>query len=521
MSGSVGTIKLPIVSTFDASGVTAAKAGMKDLQQAGGAGAGMPKLKPPTSATPPKLPSMPELKDAAGQLGLGAPLSELSKFLSPSTGIAAAAAGVFAAFQRGAVQAREFRIESQKLGVTTKYYRDLAWNARDAGLSLAEVTAGIEKVQSRAEAARGGDIGAQAYFASLGVSTAQLQGMSGDTGKLAQLIAQRGSGAAQIQGFGSIEAAKVAAQSGGYDTGYGRAKNDALEASNLKVQDLPGKAVDVANSFFGALSFHFQKAARAYANGNSFDEEEYQMGKEALQQQGYEALQRRNAARAEAGTKYGAGLLTTREQLRSEAAAEKDYDYHQLAALTGVSEATFHGRAQTQRMAKQQAFDEQYQTPYERMAAQNAITDRQTAEGTLTGTQGYRAAQANFAQAAQAVSGTRSKAENLRNQLAIGGGEWNDPEATADTRRDAARRMGLQIQDYTGALTSAGGLAGAADMNSVGGYSQLVGAQEQMRQSSDSRAMAEVLLQQLPAAIAQAIRENFGFEFRRPMGPMN
>ena len=33
--------------------------------------------------------------------------------------------------------------------------------------------------------------------------------------------------------------------------------------------------------------------------------------------------------------------------------------------------------------------------------------------------------------------------------------------------------------------------------------------------------MAEMLLQQLPHAIAQAIRENFGFQFRRPMGPMN
>ena len=41
MGNSVGTVKIPIVSTFDASGVQAAKQGLKDLQGAqpgGGAG---------------------------------------------------------------------------------------------------------------------------------------------------------------------------------------------------------------------------------------------------------------------------------------------------------------------------------------------------------------------------------------------------------------------------------------------------------------------------------------------------
>ena len=41
MSGSVGTVKIPIVSTFDASGAEQAKAALKELQQAsGGAGGG-------------------------------------------------------------------------------------------------------------------------------------------------------------------------------------------------------------------------------------------------------------------------------------------------------------------------------------------------------------------------------------------------------------------------------------------------------------------------------------------------
>jgi hypothetical protein len=127
---------------------------------------------------------------------------------------------------------------------------------------------------------------------------------------------------------------------------------------------------------------------------------------------------------------------------------------------------------------------------------------------------------------AAALAPVRSRYENLEAENMSGlskwyaagreGGRFQSLEQT-----DIARRMGLQVQDYADSMTHAGGLAGAADMSSVGGYSQLVAAQEQMRQSSDSRAMAEMLLQQLPHAIAQAIRANFGFQFRRPMGPMN
>ena len=61
-----------------------------------------------------------------------------------------AATGAFMAFQNGAVKARELRMESQKLGTTVGMYRDLAWNARYAGVSLGEVTAGMEKVNSKA-----------------------------------------------------------------------------------------------------------------------------------------------------------------------------------------------------------------------------------------------------------------------------------------------------------------------------------------------------------------------------------
>jgi hypothetical protein len=154
----------------------------------------------------------------------------------------------------------------------------------------------------------------------------------------------------------------------------------------------------------------------------------------------------------------------------------------------------------------------------------------------------------------QALSPVLSLYERLQGQTSVGAQQWDVAEE-AETRRrrgmnlpdlanmtqrrpgetdaemksrlrtpeqtDIARRLGGDVQSYADALTRAGGLAGAADMNTVGGYSQLVGAQEQMRQSTDSRAMAEILLQQLPKSIADAIRDNFGFEFRRPMGPMN
>jgi len=470
---------------------------------------------------------MDSLKEMMGGMGLGNPLAMLSKFATPAGAAAAAATGLFLTFQNGAAKARELRMESQKLGTTVGMYRDLAWNARYAGVSLAEVTAGMEKVNATAQEAMTGGIGAQAYFAGLGIAPEQLARLQGNPAEIARLVAQRGNSAQQIQMFGSTNAAKAIAQSSS-DNGHSRAANDALEATRLSFMEHPIDSLkEMGHTLLSGIAYYTQRAGRAYGGGLSFSEAGAQMDKEAREAEGKEALDRRNTALKEAGTKQGEGLLSVRELNAANARGEANNDFGNISALTGVSTETFRARAETQRMQKQQAFDSQFQNPYERQDAQAAIIGWQTTEGTLTGAQGYRAQWENSNQTAAAVAGTRSKAENVRNAMISFDSKFNDPNITGDigsnTKRDAAREFGDTLTDYVEGLTKSGPQAGAYGVNTVQGASQLMGAEYQMDQSQETRRMVELLLQiaqntgRVTKEQRDAVSQNLGFRYSDPI----
>ena len=62
-------------------------------------------------------------------------------------------------------------------------------------------------------------------------------------------------------------------------------------------------------------------------------------------------------------------------------------------------------------------------------------------------------------------------------------------------QRDAARDFGDKLTDYVEGITRSGPQAGAYDVNTVQGASQLMGAEYQMDQSQETKRMVELLLQ--------------------------
>ena len=514
MSGSVGTVKIPIVSTFDASGLRTAKQGLKDLE-AGPAG---------VTARAPKLPGMPAaFKDAAGQMGLGRIGDTFSKFTNPQTGAATAAVGLFVSLQKSAMAARDLGQESQKLGITVGMYRDMAWNAPLPAPRLEQMSAGIEKVNNAQAQALGGDIAQQAFFAGLGVSPEQLAKMQGDPAALARIVARSGNTAQQIQMFGSVGAANAMAKSSA-DNGQARARNDALQSANLHLLEHPlDTAKDAEIGILGSAAAGAQMIGRAIGGGMSLSEAKKQMLDEARAKESKEALDRVTTARAEAGSKFGEGLLSAHEHLKIEKRAEALNSYSDISTLTGVSEDELRHRAETQRVQKQQAFDSQYQNPYERHDAQQQIALRQGIEGSLTFGQTYRAVGANDAQLATAVAGIRSNAENMRRQIGLSAFNWNDPNATRETRRDEARGLGEKLTSYVEGMTAAGPQAAAAGANTVQGASMMMNAEYQMDQSQNVIRMVNLLTQiavsngKMSQDLADALKSNLGFRYSDPI----
>ena len=87
-----------------------------------------------------------------------------------------------------------------------------------------------------------------------------------------------------------------------------------------------------------------------------------------------------------------------------------------------------------------------------------------------------------------------SARNEVREQLKINSEQreaaWNNPaEQTL-----LARKSGNELTDYAESITRSGSLAGAYDVNSVGGYSQMVGAEYGMSQSTDTVRMVELLV---------------------------
>ena len=265
---SLGKINLPITSTFDPSGLAAAKAGLKDLQSAqaagGGAGGGAANGGGGGSGGGGASPLGTLAKTAAGRLSSIAsaiPGGEgLGSLLSASAlGPAAAGVAVFALSQRVASNAAQVRKGALDLNTSVDYYGKLEKSARYAGITIGEVTAGISGAHDKVlAAATGGNMGESVFLQSLGLTRSDMQKGIGN----AEYLAQRLSGMHLTAGqkaavFGSVQAAD-AIMSAGNQPGGGLFDANAAEtrvASQMRVG-----AENAATNTLAREGFFFSEA---------------------------------------------------------------------------------------------------------------------------------------------------------------------------------------------------------------------------------------------------------------------
>ncbi len=517
MAGSIGKVIIPVVSTFDPAGIAQAKAGLKDLDGAqgagggaaggGGSGSGISNLAKTAAG---KLSSI--ASAMPGGEGLGSLLS------ASALGPAAAGVAVFALSQRVASNAAQVRKGALDLNVSVDYYGKLEKSARYAGITIGEVTAGIsgahEKVLS---AATGGSMGESVFLESLGLTRDDMRKGIGN----AEYLANRLSGMHLTAGqkaavFGSVQAADAVMGA------KNQSEGGLLDANEAETKIASGMMVGMKNAatnVLGRLGFFFSESY----SGKSYQEIGIDWDK--LNEQERAKKEAEQAAKLEKAMQAaGSALLPS---LASPADAER---YTRLSRQPFIYNAKPGENERYRKLSDLQAREQRLGaesgliSPWEQADREMGIATGRKENGGYSSDYQAESAMIGIQERKNAaLTPVRSKWENLQANLRTGVDRWNNESELGGwhEREAAARKMGMQVQDYADTMTHSGGLAGAADMNSVAGYSQLVGAQEQMRQSSDSRAMAEMLLQQLPHAIAQAIRETFGFPFRRPQGPMN
>jgi hypothetical protein len=492
MAQSIGTVKLPIVSTFDPAGVAQAKAGLRDLQQAGqsvagggggaaggGRGPGGGQQPSPQPATSPysRLGVGQAVGAVAGEAGLGGLVSAAGA-TGIVAGAAAASIAIYALSQRAADSAIRLRDNARELHVSTQYYAGLSVAARKAGTDVSTVTSGLSGLHAMAEGAMTGDAGQAIFLESLGIGRGQLAANIGDTAALSRMALAGAHGAQRSALFGSETAARAAEIANGASPWNAPDAGSARSAAQLKVGAegvgtiIAGELHDLIagwNHPGGVLAFHDEQVRRA--------DDEARMNAEGAS---YRLRQQHGAALV-------GGLLSPYESAARQNQMQSDFVY------SGNFE-------QQQNFQQRAAID-----------VQQRMND--------------------------ALRPVRSFAENLEASLDIGQSRWEtlgydkrtrgyatDPlggQYVTREQQGVARGLSTEVMDYANTMTRAGGLAGALDMNAVGGYSQMVGAEYQQQQSIASRGVAEMLLQQLPPLIAAAIRDSFGFAYRRPAGPMN
>ena len=110
-----------------------------------------------------------------GQLG-----GLMGGFASPGAmGLAGGAAGIFALMQENASFARNLRLSSESMGVTTLEYQELSCAAKQSGLSIDETAGGLRRLQNAIYQANKGNKGLTDTFKRLGLSSQQLSNLSG------------------------------------------------------------------------------------------------------------------------------------------------------------------------------------------------------------------------------------------------------------------------------------------------------------------------------------------------------
>jgi len=456
-----------------------------------------------------------------------------------------AAAALYGISQAAASAAIELRRNTREAGIDAEYYGKLTQASHHAGIGIEETVSGLKKAHATFEsAALKGGFGESLFLKSLGLTDKQIAaGLDNAEDMVRTLGSKNLSNAQKAMLFGSVSAGNAALgagkeQPGFFDISAGESRGAAMFKDN-------------ASNMLTKLGAAAEVTIEALWKWKTLDELTSKREDDARkeEQANIEADARRK--RHEAGISLANQLASPAEIAEARIAAVGNLEFpgggpggQRFRALGTIAARQEQLSAQRPYMETREAAQQEWELT--RAKAQHG--------GFSDDLQGRRAMIGVEARVNQALSPVLSLYERLQGQTSVGAQQWDVAEEAEARRRrgmnlpdlanmtqrrpgetdaemksrlrtpeqtDIARRLGGDVQSYADALTRAGGLAGAADMNTVGGYSQLVGAQEQMRQSTDSRAMAEILLQQLPKSIADAIRDNFGFEFRRPMGPMN
>jgi hypothetical protein len=490
MAASIGTVKLPIVSTFDASGIAQAKAGLRDLEQAGqavgGGGVGGGAAANPYD----KLGVGRAVGAVAGETGLGG-LVGAAGAGGLVAGAAMAGIAIYSLSQRAADSAIRLRDNARELHVSTQYYAGLSAAARRAGTDVSTVTSSLSGLHSMAESALTGDVGQAIFLESMGIGRKQLMGGVGDTAALSRLMLAHAQGPQRAALFGSETAARAAEFANGPTSWKAPTSGEARSAAQLKI-GFGGIGTWIAAGIkdtlasLGRGTLNIGQIHREQRDAAAAEEEANRVGEQYR-------------IRQQHGASIVGGLLSPYESAGREIRARADYVY----SADPAEQTTLSERSRTQVIEGMNASVSAVRSLAENLTASLDIGQRKWDQFAL--------------QPKLLPLKLENFEENLRRQQ-----EWNHQgHPLSREQTGEARRMGMDIINYSAAMTQAGPLAGAADMNTVGGYSQLVNAQEGFRQSIDSRAMFEMIIRDLPPAIGNAVRESVNFAYKRPTGPFN
>lgn len=120
--------------------------------------------------------------DTLGGMVGGPAGSLLSMAMNPATmtvagGVGAMASGYYLS-QQMADSAKNIRVQSQALNVTTTYYQNMGYAARKAGSDVETVTTAFERLRNKRDEAIGGNAAAEGAFRSMGISYNDLMSMS-------------------------------------------------------------------------------------------------------------------------------------------------------------------------------------------------------------------------------------------------------------------------------------------------------------------------------------------------------
>jgi len=565
MSGSIGKVIIPVVSTFDASGIAQAKSGLKELQQAAPGGGKSAAGAAPRSSYADEVDAVFErtrtanekyeyqvrklddlhrrgaissetyhraqrqaaeiLPRADGKLGLGdaargaisqygGPLSSLAG-LGAGAGIAGGALagiGVIAATMHDfSAISSELKRSSAAVGMSTLAFSKMSVSAQSAGLSVGELSQAVSEFRDAGYSARMGDRRGSALFASLGIDA---------TGSTDQQISQAQAGLGKLTGSARTRAAVAlygergleiadandkSKNASGYTARQTQTMNDFGNTLYGTKNSLLGRVVSGMNWLEDRINVHH--GSLWYGEGENEKRAKALEDKQMqVEQQSIESHRQQEAK----------GLYETgrsAQQVYEEAIAKATALANQRAYMpTGSAEQNMGMAAGAMNNARAQRYaaTSSYMTARERQEEEEAILRENPR---LNPTQRERGILSTQQTLADQLAPVRSLGENLRAQIDLATQAFGGRAKTGEERQEIARGLGNQIGDYAAAVAHAGGLAGAADMNSVAGYGQVVGAEEAMRQSSDQLQMMKQIISHLDPSIQEQVLRNVGYQF--------